>query len=981
MQNEPPFSLEEAFSKPPVWAYPAVYWFWHHIPDPRQIVQQLEEIHHAGYRTFLIQPRLAFPLEEYLNLEYLEAYRYAMRVAKEFGLTAGIYDDYNWISGHAGGQTVADREHLRERHLFWSRAILRSGKAVCTISGIHNNLGDGLGEAFNDWVYQGGQPRWGDWQVYRVYALTPGVAPLDVSARSRVLQPEENGCQVEVHLNTDLPPETEVIAFINARCLTSRLVNYLHPETAERFIQVGYEPYRQAVGDYFGDPLSFLFIDQPYAGFYTWNEHFGNPLNSLMFDESLEQAYQQTHGEELGFALLSLLLPGNDENARSRCNFYEMYGELARRRFLKPISDWARQNGLLFTGHELLGFVGEWGFADGLPALDSRVNFGADYFAVDAYKDISAVDACNYHPQVSARFGASLSQVQSRRGCIIEQYSVPVGRTLPAPAGQWDLTLGCLRSQAIRHLLFGANQFLFHAYYQANESDAAATPLRSPRFDFPPGINYEPWFRFHPAFAEELARLNVFLSSGQPQAQTALLYPLRTCWHGGPEHPFNAESRFWNRWLSERGIQYDIIGEEQVSGSALYALGYRLLILPGAEVVPGAQFATELAAFADAGGQIIASGPLPSITQADGQNAALREQIQALLHHPGVVHYAIGDEAGRGEALRNMNTAIPALFDVEWEEDENTPCWMWQGAQPGERLLALFNDSHQERLANIRTDNDWLPYLYDPAGGDSSCWNWYTHTGTTAGTHTQITLPMQPHSMVCLRLTARKTDPDEAHILRIEGNVRLHSARHEPEGSLTVELDAHAAGLADLLLYCGQEPQVEAGQCTQRVSPAGENLWQIHLNIPSIPQPRPLDKEWTLQIPGEFRPRSINPKQGWEYLHPHYAGVGYYRCRFPMQADDLDYVWALRFPAVHTALSAYLNQNWLGARGWQPYTFALPGGALKVAYNLLETAVWNTAGNACYHKTPYECRQPHPAGLLDIPYLTPFIRVKILVAR
>lgn len=977
MQNEISPSLNDHFQEPPAWAYPAVYWFWHHIPDPRQIEQQLQEIHHAGCRTFLIQPRLSFPQKDYLSPEYLEAYRYAMRIASEIGLTAGLYDDYNWISGHAGGQTVTGREHLRERHLFWSASSPQSGNAVCTISGIHNNLGNGLGDAFNDWVYEGGQPRWGDWQICRAYALIRESAPLDVSAYSRISRAAENGCQVEINLPANLSAADTVITFIEARCLTSRLVNYLHPETADSFIQAGYEPYRQAVGDYFGDPLTFLFIDQPYAGFYTWNEHFGNPLNSLMFDESLEQAYQDERGEDIGRALLGLVLPEAEDSARLRCNFYETYGELARRRFLKPVSDWAKQNGLLFTGHELLGFVGEWGFADGLPALDSRVNFGADYFAADAYKDISAVDACNYHPQVSARFGASVSRAHGRRGCIIEQYSVPVGRTLPAPAGQWDLTLNALRSQAVRHLLFGASQFLFHAYYQTNDSDSADTPLRSPRFDFPPGINYEPWFRFHPAFAEELARLNVFLSSAEAQTRTALLYPLRTCWHGGPGHPFNAESRFWNRWLSGHGIQYDIIREEQVTGAELYLAGYRLLVLPGVEVVQNAQFAAGLAAFISAGGRIIASGPLPAFTQVADEQPALREQIEVLFqHHPQAVHYPDWNQAGQGAALQSMFNAALETLHVKWDGNADMPVWNWQGARPGEFCVALFNDSPQERVAHINANGCFMPQFYDPASSEQTRWGWYTQTDT----QTQVDMPLKPHAVVCLRLLSQETSTDP-HVIRIEGGARLQRAQQEADGKLVVEVDAYSAGQTSLLLQSVQEPHVQTEQCEAQVIPAGQDLWQVLLNIPPLPQPRLLEQEWTLQFPREFRPRPVDVQQGWENVQPHYAGVGYYRCHFPMQTDDLEYRWELCFPAVNTALSAYLNQTWLGARGWQPYTFNLPGNALKLAYNLLEIAVWNTAGNAFYPGTPYDGGLLHPAGLLETPQLVPSIRVMIIATN
>ncbi|MEM5775915.1 MAG: hypothetical protein AAGU05_13015, partial [Anaerolineaceae bacterium] len=403
------------------------------------------------------------------------------------------------------------------------------------------------------------------------------------------------------------------------------------PGAARRFIEAGYEPYAQWVGDFFGNTLECLFIDQPYTGFYTWNEHFGGVLNSLMYDDSLPEQFVDERGYDVGRALLALVLDEDAKTPRLRCDFFETYGRLARNRFLTPLADWAHAHDLKFTGHELLSFVGGWGFADGLGGIDARVNFGADTFAVDEFKDISAVDACNYHAQVSARMGDSAARAHGRRGCFVEQYSVPVGRSLPAPAGQWDLTLAEVRNQAIRHTLMGADTFLFHAFYQTNEIGLTVQPLESPRFDFPPGINFEPWFRFHPRFAEELANLNRFLDEVQFQPRAALLYPLRAYWHDGAEGSFNAESGFWNRWLTLNGIQYDVIDERQVRAENLLQAGYRLLILPGASVVQDETFCTAVESFVENGGRLIFSGALPTATQQMGRCAGIAMRVEALL--------------------------------------------------------------------------------------------------------------------------------------------------------------------------------------------------------------------------------------------------------------------------------------------------------------------------------------------------------------
>jgi hypothetical protein len=164
-------SPEESFAKflsPGAEYYPAVYWFWHHIPTQEEIETQLEGIKESGFKTFLIQARLALPIEQFLSEEYLDAYLISMGVAKRLGLTAGLYDDYNWLSGHGGGRTVQGRDHIRERHLFWSTSQADDRVLSCALSGVRSLLVETLEEPGMQWCYEGGVIRWGEWQIFKV---------------------------------------------------------------------------------------------------------------------------------------------------------------------------------------------------------------------------------------------------------------------------------------------------------------------------------------------------------------------------------------------------------------------------------------------------------------------------------------------------------------------------------------------------------------------------------------------------------------------------------------------------------------------------------------------------------------------------------------------------------------------------------------------------------------------------------------------
>ncbi len=53
---------------------------------------------------------------------------------------------------------------------------------------------------------------------------------------------------------------------------------------------------------------------------------------------------------------------------------------------------------------------------------------------------------------------------------------------------------GALEGAGDPHTLLGARQFLFHAVYLTDGRDPDGDPAPNPRFDFPPGINFEPWW-------------------------------------------------------------------------------------------------------------------------------------------------------------------------------------------------------------------------------------------------------------------------------------------------------------------------------------------------------------------------------------------------------------------------------------------------------------------------------------------------------
>ncbi|WP_432873020.1 hypothetical protein [Microbispora rosea] len=648
MTIEPAAEKLERFRNPDFWHRPANYWFWHRIPTEDEILEQLTTMRQAGYGSFQVAVRLSWPLEEYLSREYLAAVRTAADTARRLGLRMGVYDDYNWLSGHAGGKTVAGHDSFRESHLFWTASTVADGRAELTVSGIHATDVDWLLEQGAEWVFDGGSPRWADWELQGVFLRSHDGEYRDVTDGAVITRSGPDGATVAVEV-PGAPAGARVAAALSARCATSRMIDYLDPAAARRFTEVGLQPYVDALGDHIGDTVVYVFFDQPHSCFWDWTERTGTLGSSLMYSTTLrEAADRKLDGGWRG--ILPSLLFDDAAQAEARARFFSLYAATATDAFFGTVADWCHEHGLLFSGHEVLAHVGSWDITDKVIADDVRSNFGMDYFRIDAFRDVTAVDARNNDAQLSAKFGDSVARAHGRSGCIVEQYYARVEPGTHFGAGQWELRLSDMRAQAIRHHLLGARQFLEHAFWltDGDERDGREALFVNPRFDFPPGMNFEPWFGHHRAFADESAALSQFLDEFEPDTDVALVYPLSTIAGYGPAHPAGAHFAVWAETMARHGVPYRIVDERAVVGSrsdnARITIGdarYRCIVLPGVQLTPADGLAEALEGARAAGVRVVTSGP----TLSGGDGARER------------------DGAGKGEGV-GAEAGPPAPEDV-----------------------------------------------------------------------------------------------------------------------------------------------------------------------------------------------------------------------------------------------------------------------------------------------------------------------------
>ncbi|GHH85702.1 hypothetical protein GCM10018793_54750 [Streptomyces sulfonofaciens] len=721
-----------SFTRPDVWHAPATYWFWQRIPTREEIREQLDSLAAAGFGSFQIQTRLSFPRADYLGGEYLAACRAAADEAAARGLMMGLYDEYNWLSGHAGGRTVAGRDELRERHMFFTTARLGGAFAECAVDGIRATDVDHLLEPGRNWVFEGGALRWDEWEVVAALAHPEGTVDdaesvVDVTADAVLVQAGGSGCRVRVAAEA-LRGRSALTVFVAARCASSRMINYLLPEAAERFLEVGYEPYAAALGDHLGSTVRYVFFDQPHGCFFDWRGRTGHVGSSLMYAPAIVPADRRV--------LLALARDVGPRTAAWRCDFFERYASVGIDAFLGTLSAWCRAHGVALSGHEVLGYVSSWDPTSTIITDDPRTNFGTDYFGLDRLRDLTAVDARNEHPQISAKFGDSMARSHGRSGCLVEQYFARTGQGSHFAAGRWELTLGQLREQTVRHHLLGMRQLLTHAFWLTDGDDRDEV-LANPRFDFPPGVNFEPWFGHHRAFADESGRLSEFLDGARPLDEIAVLYPLRTSWACGPGHPYGKHLAFWAEHLARGGYDFRLLDERELRAGPL-PQGFTTLILPGVSVVADAATLDAVEEFAARGGSVLASGPLPSATQRSGLDARLTARTRALL---GGEHGAYWEGVPSDE---DVDARLCAALAGHTRVETDGMVWSRRGLDATGTRVALFNDDPGRRTVSVR-----------PTGLPALVTRWNTADGTTGEPFEvsgDLRLTLDPGELVCVHL-------------------------------------------------------------------------------------------------------------------------------------------------------------------------------------------------------------------------------------
>jgi hypothetical protein len=286
--------------------------------------------------------------------------------------------------------------------------------------------------------------------------------------------------------------------------------------------------------------------------------------------------------------LLPLLEYNGDGAASLRRDLGRTQTELYEERFLVPIQEWSRKNGVRFRIQ---------GYGAPPAALSSH-----------RYADLLDGEGFEWRTPSRARWAASAAHLLGRPLVASETWTwihSPAFRATPLD----------LKAEADLHFLSGVNQLIGHGWpYSPPQAGAPGWPF------YAAGVftNRNPWWPVMKDLASYLQRVSFVLRQGEPVADIAVYAPTEDA---------RADMRpgtggYLNLWMAIRdrigpaavpaildaGYNFDLIDDGTLKEAAVR--NYKAIVLPGVRWMPDAT-KQWLAEYARGGGKLLALGRVP----------------------------------------------------------------------------------------------------------------------------------------------------------------------------------------------------------------------------------------------------------------------------------------------------------------------------------------------------------------------------------
>lgn len=687
---------QELFRNPTAEYRSTPFWAWNGTLEKENLPEQIEIFKEMGFGGFHMHSRTGMNVP-YLSKQFMSMVKLCVEKAKEKNMLAWLYDEDRYPSGAAGGIVTKDKEYRAKYMLFTPVRRDRPEAAVFQIE---------LDEE-------------GFLKSYR-------------RIRAEGRQPDEDG-QVEKGIEwfAYLVTQKESPWFNN-----QTYVNTLDKKSIDRFIEVTYESYKEAVGEDFGTVIPAIFTDEPQFSHKTLLRYAEDKSDIILpWTDDFPDTFRQAYGEEILNKLPVLVWEQREkEDLPVRYHYHDHIAERFTRAFADNCGAWCEKNGLLLTGHMMEE-----------PTLKSQTAALGE--AMRSYRSfgIPGIDIlCNNYEYTTAKQAQSAARQYGREGIMSELYGVTT----------WDFDFRGYKLQGDWQAALGVTVRVPHLSWMTMKGEA--------KRDYPASLNYQaPWYRKFSIIEDHFARINTVMTLGKPAVKIAVVHPVESYWlHWGPEEQTGLlreemDQRFQQltKWLLSGMLDFDFLCEANLpeqckAGSNPLQVGemaYDAVILPQCETVRESTL-IRLIDFAKAGGKLLVLGKMPELVDAkESRETEKLLQYSRIIPFEKAAVYQELEDFRLVEARDQTGRLTENLFYQLREEEDRKWLFLAQGIDPADKDMPV------EQEVKITVRGRYEVILYDTMSGEIR-----NYPAECRGSRTIIYCSMyqQDSMLFCLKKTA-----------------------------------------------------------------------------------------------------------------------------------------------------------------------------------------------------------------------------------
>lgn len=464
-----------------LWKHPASeyrsipMWAWNGKLQPDILKEQLLNFRKMGFGGAEIHSRIGLETE-YLGDEFMKMVRECVDFAKQNSLKIWLYDEDKWPSGYGAGRMTEEHPEFACKYLLFSRQYYKNG--FHDRNKIFSTRVTGNGEL--ELLY-----------TYKVHLQNGQLEGYDCG---KEIDTGEN-CWY-LYLCTVSPS-----SWFN----NGRYGDVLNPKAVQRFLEVAYEPYAEAVGEEFGKTIPAVFTDEPC--FYRM-ENLTNAEKAedigLPYTEELGRMYFRKYGEELLEKIPEIVWEWrNDTISPVRYRYHVCISELFTKAYGEQLGEWSRKHHLLFTGHLL-----------GENTLDEMTRSTGEIMYTLTQWELPGCDMlANRHEFTTVKQVQSVVHQLGRKGVMCEIYGVT----------NWNFDFRGHKHMGDWLAALGVTTRVPHLAWMTMKGEA--------KRDYPSPIDgHTTWYEKYPLLEDYYARLKMILESGEPVVHIAVLHPVESYW-------------------------------------------------------------------------------------------------------------------------------------------------------------------------------------------------------------------------------------------------------------------------------------------------------------------------------------------------------------------------------------------------------------------------------------------------------------------